>query len=90
LGTILPHSFDTVLLEKIKTFQELVDAFVLSEILDEAANALDDYQWTVIGKNWKISNFQVFDDTNISFRIHDAKNHILKDHSKTTPPNSRE
>jgi len=67
-GIMVSHSFDTILKEKIERFQDLVNNFVIGELLDEVTDQLDAYEWKVEGKNWSIYNFQVF-DSNISFRI---------------------
>ncbi|MDH7447592.1 hypothetical protein [Aquimarina sp. 2201CG14-23] len=68
-GIIVSHSFDVELLQKIAEFEELVNSFIIGELLDEITDQLDAYNWQVTGKDWVVCNFQVFEQKHISFRI---------------------
>ncbi len=68
-GVIVSHSFHTELIQKITEFEDLVNSFVIGELLDEVTDQLDAYNWEVAGKGWTIYNLQVFELKHISFRI---------------------
>jgi len=68
-GIIVSHTFDTNLIQKITEFEDLVNSFVIGELLDEVTDQLDAYGWEVTGKDWTIYAFQVFELKHISFRI---------------------
>ncbi len=68
-GVMLSYSFDVELLQKITEFEEMVNSFVIGELLDEITDQLDGYNWQVAGKDWVVFNFQVFELKHISFRI---------------------
>lgn len=71
-GIILSHSFDTELLSIINEFEDLVNNFVVGEVLDDITEKLDAYNWNVEHKDWIIYDFQIFDLKHISFKIKDT------------------
>jgi len=68
-GSIMSFSFDEELKQKITQFEELVNSFVIGELLDEVTEQLDAYQWQVKEKDWEVFDFQIFEMKYISFRI---------------------
>ncbi|WP_299242903.1 hypothetical protein [uncultured Aquimarina sp.] len=76
-GIIVSHTFDKNLIQKITEFEELVNSFVIGELLDEITDQLDAYNWQVTGKNWVVCNLQVFNKKDISFRIKQPNNNVL-------------
>ncbi|WP_298544996.1 hypothetical protein [uncultured Aquimarina sp.] len=72
-GIIVSHTFDKNLIQKITEFEDLVNSFVIGELLDEVTDQLDAYGWEVTGKDWTIYAFQVFELKHISFRIKNDK-----------------
>jgi hypothetical protein len=72
-GIILSHSFDIEFKKKITEFENLVNTYQFS-ILDKVAAEIDAYGWEVSEKKWKIFDFQVFNEVDVSFRINDFYN----------------
>ncbi|MFD2562894.1 hypothetical protein [Aquimarina rubra] len=76
-GVIVSYSFDNELLQKITEFEDLVNSFVIGELLDEVTDQLDAYNWQVKDKDWTIFDFQVFNEKDISFRIKQPDSNVL-------------
>lgn len=68
-GRIQSCAFDQELMQKITAFEELVNDFHVSELLDEIAEQLDAYGWVVAHQDWVVYDLQVFNKKDISFRI---------------------
>lgn len=68
-GRMQSCAFDQELMQKITAFEELMNGFHLGKLLDESAEQLDAYGWTIVHEDWTIFDFQIFNKKDISFRI---------------------